>query len=79
MKAFIFFASLFLFAECRVFVGIDVLAAGGFDLIKGKRVGLLSNPTGILPDTLDHVRSVRLCCLCDVDRLLIMCTTTHLR
>ncbi|MFH0992420.1 MAG: DUF1343 domain-containing protein [bacterium] len=30
--------------------GIDVLRARGFDLLKGKRVGLITNPTGISSD-----------------------------
>lgn len=34
----------------RVKTGIDVLRDRGFDILKGKRVGLITNPTGITAD-----------------------------
>ena len=34
----------------RVRTGIEVLAARGFAPLKGQRVGLVTNPTGLLPD-----------------------------
>lgn len=34
-------------ASDRVKPGIDVLRARGFDILKGKRVGLITNPTGV--------------------------------
>jgi uncharacterized protein YbbC (DUF1343 family) len=37
-------------AEPKVKPGIDVLRDHGFDILKGKRVGLITNPTGITSD-----------------------------
>lgn len=40
----------------KVLTGIDVLKARGFDVLKGKRVGLITNPTGVdvnLKSTID--------------------------
>jgi uncharacterized protein YbbC (DUF1343 family) len=34
-------------AQPAVQTGIEVLAAGGFDPLRGKRVGLITNPTGV--------------------------------
>lgn len=34
----------------RVRTGAEVLAATGFSILKGQRVGLVTNPTGVLPD-----------------------------
>ena len=34
----------------RVRTGFEVLRDSGYDLIRGERVGIISNPTGILPD-----------------------------
>lgn len=34
----------------RVLTGIQVLARDGYQLVRGERVGLISNPTGIVPD-----------------------------
>lgn len=45
-----------------VMTGIDVLSANGFDLLKGKRVGLITNPTGIASDftsTVDILASAK--------------------
>jgi uncharacterized protein YbbC (DUF1343 family) len=48
---FILFFSLTVFsAEPKVKPGIDVLRDHGFDILKGKRVGLITNPTGITSD-----------------------------
>ena len=33
--------------DAQVKTGIDVLAEQDFDLLKGKRVGLVTNPTGV--------------------------------
>jgi len=44
------FALLFIMVlgvQAQVKTGIEVLAERGFDLLKGKRVGLVSNPTGV--------------------------------
>ena len=49
--------------------GIDVLRDRGFDILKGKRVGLITNPTGIgsdleqTVDILHHAPGVRLVAL----------------
>jgi len=37
-------------AKPKVKLGIDVLEAKGFDILKGKRVGLITNPTGVSQD-----------------------------
>lgn len=37
----------FLVAKPKVKLGIDVLEERGFDILKGKRVGLITNPTGV--------------------------------
>jgi len=34
----------------RVLTGIEVLARDGYQLVSGQRVGLISNPTGVMPD-----------------------------
>lgn len=34
----------------KVRTGIEELAASGYELLRGQRVGVISNPTGILPD-----------------------------
>nr|MBA3311400.1 DUF1343 domain-containing protein [Nocardioidaceae bacterium] len=34
----------------RVLTGIETLAADGYRLVRGERVGLISNPTGIVPN-----------------------------
>jgi uncharacterized protein YbbC (DUF1343 family) len=48
---FILFFSLTVFpAEPKVKPGIDVLRDRGFDILKGKRVGLITNPTGVTSD-----------------------------
>ena len=41
------FSVLFSNVEAQVKSGIDVLAEQGFKVLKGKRVGLVSNPTGV--------------------------------
>lgn len=41
--SFLFLSSL----DAQVNPGIDVLAGQGFDLLQGKRVGLVTNPTGV--------------------------------
>jgi uncharacterized protein YbbC (DUF1343 family) len=40
----------FLFSQNRVKIGAEVLLEKHLDLIKGKRVGIVTNHTGILPD-----------------------------
>ena len=40
----------FLLAKPKVKLGIDVLESHGFDLLKGKRVALITNPTGVSQD-----------------------------
>jgi uncharacterized protein YbbC (DUF1343 family) len=53
----------------RVKPGIDVLRDRGFDILKGKRVGLITNPTGIsanleqTADILHHAAGVKLVAL----------------
>jgi uncharacterized protein YbbC (DUF1343 family) len=37
-------------APVRVKTGLEVFLAGHLDLVKGKRVGLITNPTGVGPD-----------------------------
>lgn len=37
-------------ATSRVRLGVDVLAARGFDTLAGQRVGLITNPTGVASD-----------------------------
>ena len=37
-------------AKPKVKLGIDVLEERGFDILKGKRVGLITNPTGVSQD-----------------------------
>ena len=34
----------------RVLTGIEVLHRDGYELLRGQRVGLISNPTGVVPD-----------------------------
>ncbi len=34
----------------RVLTGIEVLHRDGYELVRGQRVGLISNPTGLVPD-----------------------------
>lgn len=44
--------------EARVMTGIEVLADDDYDLLAGKRVGLVTNPTGVdsnLRSTVDHL------------------------
>lgn len=36
--------------ETKVKLGVDVLRANGYSILKGKRVGLITNPTGIAAD-----------------------------
>ena len=53
----------------RVKPGIDVLRDRGFDILKGKRIGLITNPTGISSDMeqtvdiLHHTAGVKLVAL----------------
>ena len=51
MKGMCFVFLLFTFliskVDAQVKTGIDVLAEQGFELLKGKRVGLVTNPTGV--------------------------------
>jgi uncharacterized protein YbbC (DUF1343 family) len=54
--ALLFFCSTALFAQPKVKLGIDVLKERNFDILKGKRVGLITNPTGVdqnLKSTID--------------------------
>lgn len=62
MKKFCFLFSILLFAATlnaqtfKVKTGIDVLKERNFDVLKGKRVGLITNPTGVdqrLKSTID--------------------------
>jgi len=46
----VFFVHGFAAAPIVVKPGIDVLCERGFDILKGKRVGLITNPTGITSD-----------------------------
>lgn len=47
---FTFAASADAAARPRVKTGFEVLAARQFDLLRGKRVGMITNPTAVLPD-----------------------------
>ncbi|NCQ19284.1 MAG: DUF1343 domain-containing protein [Ignavibacteria bacterium] len=50
------FSSQFLLSQLQVKLGIDVLQERGFDVLKGKRIGLITNPTGVdkkLKSTID--------------------------
>ena len=44
---FISLQAAFLDADAQVKTGIDVLSENGFELLLGKRVGLVTNPTGV--------------------------------
>ena len=44
---FSFFFSLTIIAQPKVKLGIEVLRENNFDLLKGKNVGLVTNPTGV--------------------------------
>ncbi|MEW5797680.1 MAG: DUF1343 domain-containing protein [Bacteroidota bacterium] len=62
------FCSLFVcsFLFSQVQSGVDVLAGSGFIQLKGKRVGLITNPTGISSDfrsTVDLLASAKNCTL----------------
>lgn len=39
----------------RVILGNEVLRDSGYKQLQGHRVGILSNPTGIYMDTLEHI------------------------
>ena len=57
-KLLTIFAALLLVAfagSAEVKTGIDVLQDSGFELLKGKRVGLITNPTGINCDLVSTV------------------------
>lgn len=43
----------------RVRTGIEVLAARDFAALKGRRIGLVTNPTGVLPDLRSTVEAIR--------------------
>ncbi len=47
LSLFILFPLTVIGAVAQVKTGIEVLAENGFDLLQGKRVGLVTNPTGI--------------------------------
>jgi len=54
--ALLLFYSAILFPQPKVKLGIDVLKERNFDVLKGKRVGLITNPTGVdqnLKSTID--------------------------
>ena len=56
------FAVLAPHANAQVFPGIDVLATRNFDVLRGKRVGLVTNQTGVTRDgraTIDVLRAAR--------------------
>lgn len=40
--------------EARVDPGLVVLRDSGYTLLKDKKIGIASNPSGIFPDSLDH-------------------------
>ncbi len=44
---FVWFHAAFPDADAQVLTGIDVLNKNGFELLRGKRVGLVTNPTGV--------------------------------
>ena len=44
---FVSLQAVFLDADAQVKTGIDVLSENGFELLLGKRVGLVTNPTGV--------------------------------
>ncbi len=44
---FVWFHAAFPDADAQVLTGIDVLNKNGFELLQGKRVGLVTNPTGV--------------------------------
>ncbi len=44
---FVWFRAAFPDADAQVLTGIDVLNKNGFELLQGKRVGLVTNPTGV--------------------------------
>ena len=49
-------------AESRVKTGIDVLADDDYEPLAGKRVGLVTNPTGVdsrLRSTVDHLAKAK--------------------
>lgn len=43
----------------RVRTGVEVLAAGGFRPLQGLRVGLVTNPTGVLPDLTTTIEALQ--------------------
>ncbi|MBC8102036.1 MAG: DUF1343 domain-containing protein [Cytophagales bacterium] len=43
----------------RVRTGIEALASGGFRSLQGQKVGLVTNPTGVLPDLSSTVEALR--------------------
>ncbi len=46
-------------SDGRVQLGIDVLAASGFEILRGKRVGLLTNPAGVNRDGVSTIDVLR--------------------
>jgi len=44
---FVWFHAAFPDADAQVITGIDVLNKNGFEMLQGKRVGLVTNPTGV--------------------------------
>jgi uncharacterized protein YbbC (DUF1343 family) len=44
---FVWFHAAFPDADAQVLTGIDVLNKNGFEMLQGKRVGLVTNPTGV--------------------------------
>ena len=58
------FSSQLLLSQPKVKLGIDVLQERNFDLLKGKRVGLITNPTGVdqnLKSTIDILFASKEC------------------
>ncbi len=56
LMTMLFFCLTSLFPQPKVKLGIDVLKERNFDVLKGKRVGLITNPTGVdqnLKSTID--------------------------
>ena len=43
----LFFSSISILAQPKVKLGVDILRKSNFDVLKGKRVGLITNPTGV--------------------------------
>jgi uncharacterized protein YbbC (DUF1343 family) len=47
LTAIVIFSAFFAYSQPKVKLGIEVLRDNNFDILKGKRVGLITNPTGV--------------------------------